>query len=42
MLNIYKFEYTNIYVEKLKPILMKGISKPVQIYTVNTTIYKDV
>ena len=33
---------TNIYVEKLKPILMKGISKPVQIYTVNTTIYKDV
>ena len=35
-------ENTNIYVEKLKPILMKGISKPVQIYTVNTTIYKDV
>ena len=32
-------ENTNIYVEKLKPIKMKGISKPVEIYTVNLALY---
>ena len=32
-------ENTNIYVNKLKPIKMKGISKPVEIYTVNLAQY---
>ena len=32
-------ENTNIYVDKLKPIKMKGISKPVEIYTVNLAQY---
>ena len=32
-------ENTNIYVNKLKPIKMKGISKPVEIYTVNSAQY---
>ena len=32
-------ENTNIYVDKLKPIKMKGIAEPVEIYTVNLAQY---